>query len=205
MIARIDAFIADEARASRVPGLALAIVHEDQIVHARGFGSAGNGRQVTTTTPFPIGSLTKSFTAVLVRQLIDAGKVEPDAPLQRYLPWFTLADPQAAARITVRHLLNQTSGLSRAAGIEPLLHGSRASIEELARSLDTVAPTGPAGAQFEYSNLNYVLLGALVEAVSAQSWAQALQERVLMPLDLRNTHPELADARRDGLTALHRY
>ncbi len=65
----------------------------------------------TPQTPFFIGSLTKSFTALAVMQLVEAGKIELDAPVQRYLPWFRVADLWASARMTVRHLLNQTSGL----------------------------------------------------------------------------------------------
>ncbi len=81
-------------------------------MHLRGFGRARPGGEAPTPqTPFFIGSLTKSFTALAVMQLVEAGKVELDAPVQRYLPWFRVADPQASAQMTVRHLLNQTSGL----------------------------------------------------------------------------------------------
>ena len=101
---------------------------------------------ISADTPFPIGSLTKSFTALLVRQAIDAGQLDADAPVQRVLPWFRVADADASARITLRHLLNQTSGFSRADGIAPLLSGSQASIEELARGLGTVSLNRPVGA-----------------------------------------------------------
>ena len=81
-------------------------------MHQRGFGQARPGGEAPTPqTPFFIGSLTKSITALAVMQLVEAGKVELDAPVQRYLPWFRVADPQASAQMTVRHLLNQTSGL----------------------------------------------------------------------------------------------
>ena len=99
-------------RRLNIPGVSLAIVEGDQIVHLRGFGQARpGGESPSPETPFFIGSLTKSFTALAVMQLVEAGKVELDAPVQRYLPWFRVADPQASAQMTVRHLLNQTSGL----------------------------------------------------------------------------------------------
>ena len=116
----IDAYFEGQMRRLNIPGVTLAIIEGDQIVHRRGFGRARPGGEAPLPeTPFFIGSLTKSITALAVMQLVEAGKVELDAPVQRYLPWFRVADPQASAQMTVRHLLNQTSGL-------PLLPGSGA-------------------------------------------------------------------------------
>ena len=103
--------------AQRIPGLALGIVHGDRIVHVQGFGQADrSGREVTPQTPFLIGSVTKSFTALAIMQLSEAGRVQLDAPVQRYLPWWRVADPDASTQVTVRHLLYQVSGLSKATG-----------------------------------------------------------------------------------------
>ncbi len=78
-----------------------------------GFGLAdGAGRPITPQTPLLLGSLTKSFTAVAVMQPVEQGRVELDAPVRRYIPWFHVADPEASAQITVRHLLSHTSGIS---------------------------------------------------------------------------------------------
>src|SRR5918912_1372739 len=111
-IASIDAYINAQMQADHIPGVALGLVHNDQIVHLRGFGTADqSGRAVTPQTPFILASVSKSFTALAIMQLVEAGKVELDAPVQRYLPWFRVADPVASARITVRHLLYHTSGI----------------------------------------------------------------------------------------------
>jgi CubicO group peptidase (beta-lactamase class C family) len=113
----IDAYIERQMDRLNIPGVSLAIVEGDQIVHLRGFGRARPGGEAPTPqTPFFIGSTTKSFTALAVVQLVEAGKVELDAPVQRYLPWFRVADPQASAQMTVRHLLNQNSGLPLGSG-----------------------------------------------------------------------------------------
>ena len=89
----IDTYIEGQMRRLNIPGLSLAIVEGDQIVHLRGFGRARPGGEAPSPqTPFFIGSITKSFTALAVMQLVDAGKVELDAPVQRYLPWFRVAD-----------------------------------------------------------------------------------------------------------------
>ena len=115
--AAIERFVEEEMAAQRIPGLALGIVKDDRIAYLRGFGEADeSGRAVTPKTPFIIGSLSKSFTALAIMQLVEAGKVELDAPVQRYLPWFRVADEKASGAITVRHLLNHTSGLSTKTG-----------------------------------------------------------------------------------------
>jgi CubicO group peptidase (beta-lactamase class C family) len=202
--ARIDSFVESERQASGIPGIALAIVHEGRAVHLRGFGHDGRGHPISADTPFPIGSLTKSFTALLVRQAIDAGQLEADAPVQRYLPWFRVEDAVASARITLRHLLNQTSGFSRLDGIAPLLEENDASIEELARGLGTVRLNRPVGERFEYSNLNFVLLGAVLQAVTGRPWQELLQAQVLRPLAMTHSYTDHGAAWQAGMTRLHR-
>jgi CubicO group peptidase (beta-lactamase class C family) len=116
-LAAIDRYVRSEMDAQRIPGLALGIVHGDRIVHVQGFGQADkSGPGVTSQTPFLIGSVTKSFTTLAIMQLSEAGRVQLDAPVQRYLPWWRVADPDASTRVTVRHLLYQVSGLSKATG-----------------------------------------------------------------------------------------
>ena len=201
---RIDAFVESERRASGIPGIALAIVQPGGPAHVRGFGDDGHGNPISADTPFPIGSLTKSFTALLVRQAIDAGQLDVDAPVQRYLPWFRVADGKVLARITLRHLLNQTSGFSRADGIAPLLRGSTASIDELARGLGKVSLNRPPGERFEYSNLNFVLLGAALQAVSGRTWQDLVHAQVLRPLGMDRSFTDHDVARQAGMTSLHR-
>jgi CubicO group peptidase (beta-lactamase class C family)/uncharacterized MnhB-related membrane protein len=202
---RIDAFVETERRASGIPGVAVAVVSLDGPLHVRGFGDDGQGKRVGADTPFPIGSLTKSFTALLVRQAIDAGQLDADAPVQRYLPWFRIADAQASARITLRHLLNQTSGFTRAAGMAPLLQHSEASIGDIARGMATLPPIERApGKRFEYSNLNFILLGAVLEQVSGRRWDELVQERIFHPLGMSHSHTDHTLARQAGMTNLHR-
>jgi CubicO group peptidase (beta-lactamase class C family) len=108
----VDEYIENRMRLSRIPGLALAIIKDDKVIYLKGYGQAdSSGRPVTPQTSFILGSITKSFTALAVMQLVEAGKVELDAPVQKYIPWFRVADPNASAQITIRQLLYQTSGL----------------------------------------------------------------------------------------------
>ncbi|MGH9140335.1 MAG: serine hydrolase domain-containing protein [Thermoanaerobaculia bacterium] len=122
----IDRYVSQRMGSARIPGLAVAIVKGDRIVYLQGYGVAdSSGRLVTAHTPFLIGSITKSFTALSTMQLVEAGKVDLDALVQRYVPWFRVADPQASARITVRHLLTMTSGLPQIYETQPRRAASR--------------------------------------------------------------------------------
>jgi CubicO group peptidase (beta-lactamase class C family) len=204
----IDTYIEREMRRLNMPGVSLAIVEGDQIVHLRGFGQARPGGEAPTPqTPFCIGSLTKSFTALAVMQLVEAGKIELDAPVQRYLPWFRVADPQASAQMTVRHLLNQTSGLPTSSGAIPLadFDNSPAAIERQARALSTLVLTRPVGSAFEYSNSNYNLLGLIIEVASGESYADYTQNHIFTPLDMSHSYTSHAVAKRNGLAVGHQY
>jgi CubicO group peptidase (beta-lactamase class C family) len=204
----LDAYIERQMAQLNIPGVSLAVVEGDRIVHLRGFGKARPGGEAPTPqTPFLLGSLTKSFTALAVMQLVEAGQIELDAPVQRYLPWFRVADPQAAAQMTVRHLLNQTSGLPQLPGMLNLANfdSSPNATEQQARALSTLELARPVGAAFEYSNLNYNLLGLIVEAASGESYADYLQAHLFDPLAMTHSFTTQAAAKADGLAVGHRY
>jgi CubicO group peptidase (beta-lactamase class C family) len=202
----IDAYLEGQIHRLNLPGVSLAIVEGDQIVHLRGFGRARpGGEPPSPQTPFLIGSITKSFTALAVMQLVEAGKVELDAPVQRYLPWFRVADPQASAQITVRHLLNQTSSLPLLPGWQFLADCDERpdATERQARTLATCRLTRPVGEAFEYSNLNYNLLGLVIEAASGESYADYIQKHIFDPLEMSHSYTSKAAARQDGLAVGH--
>ncbi len=204
----IDAYVEKQRRRLKVPGAMLAIVEGDQIVHRRGFGRARpRGEVPSAHTPFFIGSLTKSITATAVMQLVQAGKIELDGPVQRYIPWFCVADPKASARMTVRHLLNQTSGLPESCGNIPLSNFDNRpdATERQARALASVKVNWPSGTACEYCNMNYNLLGLVVEATSGQRYADYIREHILSPLGMAHTYASRAEARQNGLAMGHAY
>ncbi len=178
----VDRFLQSQVSANRIPGLAVAIVQGGQIVFMRGYGQASPGIPVTPQTQFYLGSVTKSFTALAAMQLVEQGKLELDAPVQRYLPWFQVADPEASASITVRHLLNHTSGLSEKG--DPNASVFAATLEEQARLMRDARLTAPVGSQYQYFNQNYRLLGLLIEQVSGQSYGDYLRTHVFAPLGM---------------------
>ncbi|HEV2864290.1 MAG TPA: serine hydrolase domain-containing protein [Pyrinomonadaceae bacterium] len=200
-------FISSQMKAFHIPGAAVGIIHRDSIIYLRGFGAADDaGRPVTPQTPFLIGSNSKSFTALAVMQLVEAGKVNLDAPVRQYLHWFQLQDAKASEAITVRHLLNQTGGLPTAAGFSPPASPDpRVAAEHYAAELRGLRPAHPPGQHFEYCNLNFEILGMLVEAVAQQPYAAYVQEHVLGPLGMRSTYLTYEDATTHGLAGGHQY
>lgn len=201
---RIDAYVADQLDDSRIPGAAVAIVDDGVTVHATGYGDDGRGNPITPDTPFWIGSNTKSITALAIMQLAETGTVDLDAPVQAYLPQFTLADPDAAASITVRHVLNQTSGIARIDGIRAVVAGRDQTMADTVADIADLDLNRPVGESFEYANLNSVVLGVIVETVTGQTWPDYVDEHIFTPLgmDTTFTNKDLAEAA--GLTDTHR-
>jgi CubicO group peptidase (beta-lactamase class C family) len=206
--AEIERFVRDEMAAQRVPGLALGIVEGDRIIYLRGFGKADDsGKEVTPQTPFIIGSVSKSLTALAVMQLVDANKIALDAPVQRYLPWFRAADEQASAEITVRDLLNHTSGLSTKTGRSFQGDGdtSDTALEQAVRKLRSAALTAPVGSKYQYSTVNYSVLGLIVQTVAGQSYERYVQTRVFDPLRMESSYTSEKAAKSRGLAIGHNY
>jgi CubicO group peptidase (beta-lactamase class C family) len=203
----IDAYLDREMRELRIPGLALGIVHDDEIVHLQAFGVAdASGRAVTPQTPFILASASKSFTALAIMQLVEDGKVDLDAPVVTYLPPFSVGDESASTTITLRHLLNHTSGLSEDTAYEPMLSNdmSDGALSERVRALsDAELVHGPCEA-FEYTDANYDTLGLIVEKVSGQSYETSIRERIFTPLGMSHSFTDQTDARQSGLASGHR-
>jgi CubicO group peptidase (beta-lactamase class C family) len=202
----IDAYITAKMQAPHIPGLALAIVKDNQVIYLTGYGKANpSGQLVTPQTPFIIGSVTKSFTALAVMQLTEAGKVQLDAPVQRYLPWFRVADPVASAKITVRQLMLQTSGLPMIR--EPQLWTALDdhALERTVRFLKAAKMSFPPGQSFGYSNANYETLGMIIQAVSGQLYEAYIQQNIFDRLDMRNSFTSQEEALKHGMATGYRW
>lgn len=182
----IDHFITAQMAANGIPGLALAITRGGEVIAVQGYGNAGDGEPITDRTQFRIASLSKGFTAIAVLQLVEAGRIDLDAPVQRYLPDFTLAAPAVAARITVRQLLNHMSGLADA-GFTDGLARQQPTLAARVASLRDARPVAAPGTTFHYFDSNYQILARLVEVVSEQPFDAYLQEHIFAPLAMRDT------------------
>jgi CubicO group peptidase (beta-lactamase class C family) len=206
----IDAYVAAQMEAMHIPGVALAIVRGDEVVHLGSFGVADPaGRPMTAQTPLILGSTGKSITALAVMQLVEAGKLELDAPVQRYLPWFRVGGPDghsAASAITVRHLLSHVSGIPTGKIVGASLTGTGdETLEDEVRALAAVTLTAPVGTAYQYANSNYVTLGLLVQTASGQSYESYVREHVFAPLRMHHSFVSQAEAGRAGLATGHRW
>src|SRR5579872_2498199 len=203
----VDGYIESRREFGRIPGVAIAVVRGDQIVYMRGYGTADpQGRAVTPQTPFVLGSLTKAFTALAVMQLVEQGEIELDQPARRYIPWFRVADERASEAITVRQLLNQTSGLTRYAGRRLLTDADDGdeALERHVRALADVRLSRPPGAGYEYSNANYTTAGLIVQIVSGQTYENYIRQKVFMPLEMRRSFVSQTEAEQGGLACGYR-
>ncbi len=200
----IDDVIDREMPASGAPGLAYAVVGDGEVTAAgaRGVLRLGGEKNVTPDTPFLTGSISKSFTALSVMQLVEAGEIQLDTEVAQYLDVFS---GLAAGDITVRQLLSHTSGYSTGQG--NVSHtDSVGDTDELARRVDALAEVAPAhapGEEWEYSNTNYQVLGRVVEVVSGQDYQAYVAEHILEPIGMRNSfvadgevHPSMATGHR---------
>jgi CubicO group peptidase (beta-lactamase class C family) len=201
----LDAFLEQQRRSLSLPGLAVAVVANGQIVYQRSLGDAGPGRPMTLQTPLILGSLSKSFTALAIMRLVEQGKLDLGAPIKRYVPWIRFADAGATSRITVRHLLTHTSGISRHAG--RVLLGGRGdkTIEQSVRDLRTLKLSRPVGTAFQYSNTNYQILGLVIEMVSGQPFNEYLQQHIFAPLGMEHSAVSEQEALRRGLATGYRW
>jgi len=205
-LTQIDTYLQSKMRELRLPGLALAIVQDDQVIYQRGFGKADpSGRAVTPQTPFVLGSLSKSFTALAIMQLVEAGKINLDAPVQRYLPWFRVADLDASARVTIRHLLTHTSGISKYKGRALLGGRGGKTLEQTVRELNKARLTQPVGTTFQYSNSNYAVLGLIVQVVSGEPYETSIQHHIFRPLDMQHSYTSEQEALRDNFATGYRW
>lgn len=193
---KIDAYLQARMQTASIPGLALGVVYGDQVVYLKGYGIAGpDGRAVTAQTPFILGSTSKSFTALAVMQLVEAGKIDLDAPVTTYLPWFRTSDTAASAKITVRNLLNQNSGLPTYEGRLGIADNDQSSmaLENGIRELSSVQLSQPAGQGYEYANENYDILGLIVQTVSGKSYEEYVRSAIFAPLQMNHSAAALTD------------
>ena len=166
-----------------VPGAAWGVLQGDQVVDgAAGLLSKTTEVTATADSVFQIGSITKLWTSTLVMQLVDEGKVDLDATVRTYLPEFRIGDEDAAARITVRQLLNHTSGFEGDIFTDTGVGDD--CIEKYLGVLHDVPQLFPPGEMFSYNNAGFCVLGRLVEVLRESTYDECLKERIFAPLGL---------------------
>jgi CubicO group peptidase (beta-lactamase class C family) len=203
----LDAYLRSELRRLRIPGAVIAVVRGDSLVYSATFGrSDESGRAISLETPFVIGSLSKSVTALGVMMLVNDGRVALDSPVTAYLPWFHPTGESGSNRITIRHLLNQNSGIPSYAGRMDWAHpdAGDAALERHARRLATVKLAHTPGTTFEYANANYVLLGEVIQEVIHSSYEDFVEKRVFAPLGMKRSFTSPAAAGQNAMALGYR-
>lgn len=181
--------VEEQMQVAHVPGLALAVVQDLEVVYSRGFGITSvedGGLPVTPETLFRIGSITKSMTTTAIMRLVESGNLDLDRPVRDYVPWLSFSQVGAVEQITLRRLLSHTAGL-------PTSHtrfGHRApsGLEEYVREDVPRYPfVAPPGKLYSYSNPGIRIAGYIAQVVSGQLYTQLMQELVFDPLEMKRT------------------
>lgn len=181
--------IESEMQDTHVPGLAIAILQDRELIYCRGFGVTSvedGGLPVTPLTLFRIGSVTKSMTATAVMRLVELGLIELDRPISEYAPWLTFSEKGAAQRITLRMLLSHSAGL-------PTSHTpfGRREAEGLEAYVRQDVPDyrfiAPPGLLYSYSNPGIRIAGYLAQSVSGRPYTALMQDLVFDPLEMQRT------------------
>ena len=185
----LDDFVESIRSAFNVPGIGLAIVKDGRVVLARGYGvrTLGKPGDVDGNTLFGIASNTKAFTATAIGMLVEEGKLEWDAPVTRYIPWFRLSDPYVTREITVRDLLVHRSGLGLGAGDLLWWPASTYNRKEIARRLSSIPLATSFRNAYAYDNVLYLVAGEVIESVSGQTWEDFISKRILATVGMQRT------------------
>jgi CubicO group peptidase (beta-lactamase class C family) len=191
--AEIDTYVGQMMKDYDVTGASLALIQDGKIIYLKGYGTrdANNKTPVTENTLFAIGSATKSFVSLGMMMLVEEGKVQLDDPVIKYLPDFKLADAAATKKLTIRHLLSQTSGLPRADDrwyVKPNM-----TRQQVVEDMVNIKLTAQPGERWQYCNQNLVLAGYLIEKISGQSWEDFTRQRILSKLGMSSTDFDVLD------------
>ena len=178
-----DEYVEKAMKQWEVPGLAIAVVKDDKIVYAKGYGvrELGGTAAVNEQTLFAIGSASKAFTAATIAMLVDDGKIKWDDPVTKYLPALQLFDPYSTRELMVRDLLTHRSGMERG---DLLWYASPYDRNEVLRRVRFLKPSWSLRSRFGYQNIMFLAAGQISPAVTAKEWDDVVRERIFLPLGM---------------------
>ncbi|MES2124809.1 MAG: serine hydrolase [Gemmatimonadota bacterium] len=183
-----DAYVAKVLARFKVPGVAIAVVQDGQVLLAKGYGvkTLGKSDPVTPRTPFAIASNSKLFTASALGMLVDEGKLKWDDRVIDHLPWFRMSNPYVTAELTIRDLLTHRSGLGLGAGDLLIWPSTDYNREDIARRLANVPLATSFRSSYAYDNVLYLVAGEVIKAVSGLSWEEFVGKRMLPAIGMRD-------------------
>lgn len=182
---QIDDLVGKTLKAYDVPGIAVAIVKDGQVIHAKGYGvrSIVSTAPVNENTLFGIASNSKAFTTAALAILVDEGKINWDDKVIKYLPKFKMYNDYVTNEFTIRDLLTHRSGLGLGAGdlmIWP--DGHNFTTQDIIANLQYLKPVSAFRTKYDYDNLLYIVAGEVLAQVSGQSWGDFIEQRIMKPL-----------------------
>jgi CubicO group peptidase (beta-lactamase class C family) len=182
----LEAYIGEVMEEFEVPGLALSVVKDGSIIVAKGYGvrELGSSVPVNEQTLFGIASNSKAFTATALALLVEEGRLEWDAPVINYLPWFQLSDPYVTRELTIRDLLVHRSGIPLGGGDLLWWPPSIYDRKEITRRLRFVPLTTSFRSRYAYDNVLYLVAGEVIETVTGQTWEEYVKSRILEPVGM---------------------
>jgi CubicO group peptidase (beta-lactamase class C family) len=188
----VDSLVQQTLSTFNVPGIAVGIVKDNQVILAKGYGIADLNRKnkVYASTNFGIASNSKAFTTSALAMLVDEGKINWDDRVQKYIPEFKLYNEYVSQNFTIRDLLTHRSGLGLGAGdlmIWP--DGHDFTPKDIIHNIQYLKPTSGFRTKYDYDNLLYIIAGEILEKVSEQSWQQFIQDRIFNPLGMNHSAP----------------
>lgn len=188
----VDSLVQKALSAFNVPGIAVGIVKDNQVILAKGYGIADLNRKnkVYASTNFGIASNSKAFTTSALAILVDEGKINWDDRVQKYIPEFKLYNDYVSQNFTIRDLLTHRSGLGLGAGdlmIWP--DGHDFSPKDIVHNIQFLKPTSAFRTKYDYDNLLYIIAGEVLEKVSGQQWQEFIQQRIFKPLEMNHSAP----------------
>jgi CubicO group peptidase (beta-lactamase class C family) len=200
--AGLDEYVTAALNKWQVPGLAIAVVKDGEIVLARGYGAneLGKDRKTTRETVFTIASCTKSFVSACIGLLVEEGKLRWDDPVVRHLPEFQLADPYLTKHLTLRDLLTHRTGLRRA---DLLAEGAGFDSKEILRRLKHLEPIAEVRTGYIYNNHMYTVLGEVVARAAGKPWEHFAAQRIFGPLGMIATTADIKQVPGDRLALRH--
>lgn len=193
----IEAMLGAECEAKGIPGLSAAVILGGRKVWAKGFGNADLEHKIPAGphTIYRMASITKLFTATMLMQLRDAGKLSLDDPLVKYLPSFRLKSRFRDSRpITLRQVVSHTAGIPREGPIHRWRMAQSPSLDEVLNSLDQTESVFAPGTKYKYSNLSFALLGSALEYVAEQPYDVYITDHILRPLGMNESGFEVNEA-----------
>ena len=206
ILAEFDGYVRESMKAWGVPGLAVAVVQNDQIIYTKTFGvrKLGGSARVDAGTIFQIGSATKAFTAALVAMMVDEGRVGWRDKVIDHLPDFRMYDPWVTSQFEIQDLMAQRSGLPDEAGTSlPLFGFGRQAVTD---SLQYIKPISSFRSEFAYQNSLFLWAAALVEKLTGKSWEQNLKERIFSPLGMKSADATWEEYKKiHNAAVLHRW